>query len=413
MIDAGMSSPTIAVMFSRLGPYHHARLAALKRVANVTAIEVDSEEPTYGWRADDSERPYPIVRLFAGGHTHNAPGAKARVRDVLDAIGPDVMCIPGWASVSALAALDWCLANGVPAILLSDSAAADARRSPLRELPKSLIVRMYSAAVVAGASHAAYVHALGMPQRLIFTGYDVVDNRYFAQAAAGVRADAAAVRSKFGLPDKYFLASARFVRKKNVPGLLKAYAAYLGGKPAAPWSLVLLGDGELAPEIDKKIVEYGLADRVILPGFRQYDELPVYYGLASALVHASTTEQWGLVVNEAMASGLPVIVSERCGCAQDLVENGVTGFTFDPDDTSALANLMARVAGGAVDVERMGRAARERIAAWSPERFAESVLAAARAAEPVRLAGVLRPALRATAALRGREVRKERLSPAG
>jgi 1,2-diacylglycerol 3-alpha-glucosyltransferase len=55
-------------------------------------------------------------------------------------------------------------------------------------------------------------------------------------------------------------------------------------------------------------------------------------GLASAFIQASTTEQWGLVVNEAMASGLPVLVSERCGCAPDLVKNGVNGYTFDPYD---------------------------------------------------------------------------------
>ena len=87
-----------------------------------------------------------------------------------------------------------------------------------------------------------------------------------------------------------------------------------------------------------------LAGDVILAGFKQYDELPAYYGLASAFVHASTTEQWGLVVNEAMASGLPVLVSDRCGCAPDLVEDGVNGFTFDPYDVEALAGLMQRVA---------------------------------------------------------------------
>ena len=81
-----------------------------------------------------------------------------------------------------------------------------------------------------------------------------------------------------------------------------------------------------------------------MPGFKQYDELPIYYGLAGAFIHASTTEQWGLVVNEAMAAGLPVIVSERCGCAPDLVENGRNGFTFDPYDVDALTHLMLKMA---------------------------------------------------------------------
>ncbi len=81
------------------------------------------------------------------------------------------------------------------------------------------------------------------------------------------------------------------------------------------WDLVLLGDGPLKPTLLKLISSLGLESCVHLPGFKQYDELPVYLGLAETFIHASTTEQWGLVVNEAMASGLPVLVSNRCGCA--------------------------------------------------------------------------------------------------
>jgi glycosyltransferase involved in cell wall biosynthesis len=119
----------------------------------------------------------------------------------------------------------------------------------------------------------------------------------------------------------------------------------------------------------------------MLAGFRQYEELPAWYGLASAFVHASTTEQWGLVVNEAMASGLPVIVSERCGCAPDLVEHGVNGFTFDPYDVPALADLMQRVA--AMTDERraaMGAAGQRIIADWGPERFADGLMKAVQVA---------------------------------
>ncbi len=78
----------------------------------------------------------------------------------------------------------------------------------------------------------------------------------------------------------------------------------------------------------------------ILPGFKPYDELPVYYALANAFVHASTSEQWGLVVNEAIATGLPVIVSNRCGCAPELV-NG-NGFTFDPTNEDELTDAAVR-----------------------------------------------------------------------
>jgi glycosyltransferase involved in cell wall biosynthesis len=127
--------------------------------------------------------------------------------------------------------------------------------------------------------------------------------------------------------------------------------------------------------------ELGLAGAVRLPGFIQYEALPSYYGLAGAFVHASTSEQWGLVVNEAMASGLPVLVSERCGCAPDLVEDGINGSTFDPHDVEELAGLMQRVA-AMTDQRRlaMGRAGQRIVADWGPERFADGLMRAVQVA---------------------------------
>src|SRR5208337_5127598 len=95
-----------------------------------------------------------------------------------------------------------------------------------------------------------------------------------------------------------------------------------------------------------------------LPGFKQYEELPAYYGLAGAFVHASTAEQWGLVANEAMASGLPVLVSNRCGCATELVEEGRNGFAFDPENVEQLAGFMRRLGCGPTDAASMGMAGR-------------------------------------------------------
>jgi glycosyltransferase involved in cell wall biosynthesis len=138
--------------------------------------------------------------------------------------------------------------------------------------------------------------------------------------------------------------------------------------------MVLLGDGPLRPALQSQIEAFKLQDHIQLPGFRQYPELPSYYALAGAFIHASTIEQWGLVVNEAMASGLPVIVSNRCGCARDLVKEGLNGFTFDPFNADALAQLMSRVA--RLDEEgkaKMGAESRRIIAEWGVKRFADGL----------------------------------------
>jgi glycosyltransferase involved in cell wall biosynthesis len=108
--------------------------------------------------------------------------------------------------------------------------------------------------------------------------------------------------------------------------------------------------------------------------------LPAYYALAGAFVLASTSETWGLVVNEAMACGLPVLVSKRCGCAQDLVADGRNGFTFDPLDVQALTRLMLRMASPGLDLAAMSRASREIIARWTPSLWANNLRLASAAA---------------------------------
>ena len=152
-------------------------------------------------------------------------------------------------------------------------------------------------------------------------------------------------------------------------------------------------------DLCRLISDLGLQGCVHLPGFKQYPDLPAYYGLARALVLPSVSETWGLVVNEAMASGLPVLVSNRCGCAPDLVQEGVNGWTFDPGDTGQLAGLMLRLAETPRErLEAMGEASRRIVADWGVKRFAAGLKAAVDKALEVgpKRAGLLdRPLLRA------------------
>ena len=145
---------------------------------------------------------------------------------------------------------------------------------------------------------------------------------------------------------------------------------------------MLLGDGPLRETLNSQLSTLNLHEHVHLPGFKPYDELPVYYALAKAFVHASTTEQWGLVVNEAIASGLPVIVSNRCGCVPELV-NG-NGFTFDPTNEHELAARLLEMA-SLSDEERKNLGDNSyRIAAnFAPERFGEGLERAASVAMEV------------------------------
>jgi len=270
---------------------------------------------------------------------------------------------------------------------MTESTCHDEPRRPWKEALKRRILKRCSAALAGGAAHVQYLRTLGMPDHRIFMGYDAVDNSYFSERARETRAKETTLRQTYGLPLRYFLASARFIPKKNLIRLLDGYATYLelhqSEQSEDPWSLVLLGSGPLEAAIRRRIRELKIEGRVLLPGFRQYPELPVYYGLAGAFVHASITEQWGLVVNEAMASGLPVIVSDRCGCAADLVKDGENGFLFSPLDHVQLGKLMFHLARNQIDRAAMSGASQRIIRDWGPERFADGLWKAAQRAKEV------------------------------
>ncbi|HET7548050.1 MAG TPA: glycosyltransferase [Usitatibacter sp.] len=400
---SGRGTPRIAALVHRIGPYHDARFRALARRADVVVVEYSAVDDTYAWDRVSVDG-YRVERLFVDADVATQPAreVRTRMRMALAASAPEVVAIPGWSDRASLAALDWCRRTGTPTVVMSETNRHDARRGRWKEWVKSRIVRQFDAALVGGTPHAEYAVALGQPRERVFRGYDVVDNAYFARAGDAAKEDAPRVRERYRLPERYFLASSRFIPKKNLERLLAAYGRYAARAAPDPWHLVLLGDGELRGAIEARVAAAGLRARVHLPGFVQYGDLPAYYGLASAFVHASTVEQWGLVVNEAMAAGLPVLVSSRCGCSADLVRPEVNGFRFDPFDVDALAARMAQLAGDEYDLGAMGRASREIIAGFGPDSFAENLTAAAHAAlaAPARRAAPLDHALAWMAARR-------------
>lgn len=367
----------LAVLFDHFGPYHLARLRGVAKHADVLGIEIRGRSRDYAWEVG-KRGDVPLTTLDAGDR--ETPGVlDAKLASVLGDFAPDAVAIPGWSSPWALRALRWCLGRRIPAVLMTESSRHDERRQAWKEWVKRRLGGMFSTALAGGSLHADYLEALGMPRSRVFLGYDAIDNEFFRKRVAVLRE----TQTERPQP-RHFLASARFIEKKNLFRLLQGFADYrhsvlrLG---LEPWSLVLLGDGELRPDIEASVKELQLAEVVTMPGFKQYDELPGYYARASAFIHASTTEQWGLVVNEAMASSLPVLVSDRCGCAPDLVRPELNGFVFDPFNVNAIRSVMERVTRLPEEQRAgMGQASGQIIANWGPERFGEGLSQAARLA---------------------------------
>ena len=188
---------------------------------------------------------------------------------------------------------------------------------------------------------------------------------------------------------KYFLSSNRFIERKNLARLIEAYSIYIqkskfNHHQSSIWHLCLLGDGELKADLHAQCHRLGLhviesapweltsptskienhqssisnqrsasslttdhrpptSGLVFFPGFRQIDELPRFYANAACFVHPALEEPWGLVLNEAMACGLPILSGDNVGAAEELVDDGVNGWIFDATDVGAMEECLARV----------------------------------------------------------------------
>jgi 1,2-diacylglycerol 3-alpha-glucosyltransferase len=365
-----------ALLFDNFGPYHCARLRAANLRIETVGVEFSRTSTDYPWERAGAEG----LTIRSLNHPKSSSAFAGELRETLQDIDPAAVAIPGWSDRAALLAAQWCLDHGRRIILMSESCRADAPRSALGEFPKKAVVALCHAALAGGRRHKDYLQELGMAEASVFLGYDAIDNAYFSLGSHSLAVTA----------ESHFLASARFIPKKNLPSLLRAFRLFRERRQRAGkslWNLVLLGDGPLRNELALLIKELRLEEAVTMPGFKQYSELPSFYARASAFIHASTVEQWGLVVNEAMASGLPVLVSNRCGCALDLVMEGVNGHTFDPSNLEEMAEAMEKIAGlDPSALKAMGEAGRGIISQWGTDRFASglegAVLHASRKARP-------------------------------
>jgi glycosyltransferase involved in cell wall biosynthesis len=228
--------------------------------------------------------------------------------------------------------------------MMNETHAGTARAVGVAARLKRMLLSLFDSALVGGEPQKRYFASLGMPKNRIFPGYDSVDNDYFARQARAHRLNRADLRQKYDLPESFLLSLGRFVVKKNLETLLHAYRRYLDSSPLSDTHLVMIGSGPEEAKLKRLCGELGLpvydkakvgrdesfngvhtgahqkAAGVHFYGFRQIDENSVFFALAEAFVLPSLYEEWGLVVNEAMASGLPIIVSQTAGCAEDLVE---------------------------------------------------------------------------------------------
>lgn len=356
----------IILTASNLGPYHKARFNKLAEIGiNLTAARIPVPEYYRPWKPDLSnvnfslEQPYETL-----ANTKGWTSILNHTRRYLRQKAPDVVITTGYNSKYIWATAICCRELGIPCLLYLVSCEKDRHRNWVKEWVKSWFCRRYyDGALVTGIQAQNYAAKLRIPENYIWRVGNVVDNAHFAE-------NGNPTHQLDEISGRYFLAVSRLSKEKNLARLIKAYSLYR--QKGGSWSLVIAGTGpeeetfrEMVPAHDKEHV-YWL-------GWVGYEGLPELYKNAGCFILASLVEPWGLVVNEAMAAGLPVLVSRHCGCQPELCWRGVNGYDFDPHDVNALTSLMLRMSSGTVDLVKMGEISQEIISLYSLDNWANAV----------------------------------------
>lgn len=377
-----MKSLRVALIWIDYGSYHLARLRAVQEHLGDGCIGIE----LVGGLGDPNGVGLPfrvrertglnILTLFPDRNLEDIPfwELSYQLIKTLAQLNPESIALCGYHRPENLLVLLWAKLTGRRTVLLSETKQDDYARHPQRERFKGWLVNQFDGYLVGGTPHRQYLTALGADPERVYEGYDVVDNQFFATHAQEARTQGNRLRLELGLPEHYFLVVCRFVPKKNLRMLLTAYQEYQKQHPAG-WGLVLCGGGPQEDELRTMVTQQKILG-VLFAGYVSGQRLGHYYGLADCFIHPSTLEQWGLVVNEAMAAGLPVLVSQTCGCAADLIEEGDNGFTFDPQDPETLTSLMLWMTAEQPRLASMGQTSQKIIQRFAPVTFAQNLVLA-------------------------------------
>lgn len=241
---------------------------------------------------------------------------------------PDVLNITGyfdWAQVLLMFYARW---KGVKVVISSESSSADHNRSAWKEWVKKIIVGRANAFFCFGETSARYLESLGVAKSAIrVKNAAVIDEQVIRNRYDETKRELVAHAALNPVARK-FVYVGRLAAEKNLTTLIRAFGN-AARQTDSDWKLLLVGDGPERANLEKLATDLGIAGQVIFAGGFPWYRVPGWLAQSDVLVLPSKSEPWGLVVNEAMVCGMPVIVSQTCGCVGDLVRNGVNGFTFD------------------------------------------------------------------------------------
>lgn len=387
----------IGILFYDFGPYHAVRIEALAATLSTVesklfAFEFTKTSYTHSWKRAVPEG-VEVTTLTQNSviSTVEAFRMAKTFQQALQERNIDVVFLPSYSPLPNLLCLLTAKLINCKTILMNESWHGTEQTGFIGRIVKHLVVRLFDAALVGGTPQKEYAYAYGQKRSKIFLGYDTVDINYYMRESKRWREVANKDLPVPNLPTRYFLNLGRFIPKKNIGLLIRAYAQLVQRDHSVSIALVLVGEGSEEDAIRQIAIDQQLQVRngldvvrsenrpeVVFYPFQQVDKTPVFFTHCEAFILPSFYEEWGLVINEAMACEAAVIVSEKVGCAQDLIEEEKNGFRFNPTDVDQLCNLMQLFVNDSTLSRRLGKYGSTLIRQWGPDRFSEGALSAIR-----------------------------------
>jgi glycosyltransferase involved in cell wall biosynthesis len=371
----------IVLIWNQFGPYHMDRCEALgahfRERCRVHGVEIASQSEEYAWRTTGSGSCFAKHTLFKDRKLEQVGALFRFVRllGVVRASRATHIFVNNYNQLEifllALTMRLW----GRRVYLMFDSKFDDKPRKAWREILKVAMLLPYSGALTGGPRSQSYLRFLGFGKRPIAWGYDTVNLERILQVGGNALAP-----NDRSFTERYFVIVARFIPEKDLATAIAAYARYRDLAKEAARELHICGAGPLDVAIRRQIADLRLVG-VVLHGFLQSTEVPRVLAGGLALVLSSVSETWGLVVNEALAFGLPVLATDQIGARDVLMRTGVNGYIFEPGNVEGLAHLMIRVSNDESEWRRLVEGSRRLRALGDTGRFVEGVTSLMKDAE--------------------------------
>lgn len=361
------ASPKLAIVHNVISPYKTVLFNQLKTAwPNLAVLYFAPTEKMRDWRVDREDITYEHQVLFEKPLDDIGPWALFKaVWKALDDVNPDIVLVCEYIKTGYWAALFWAMKNRKKRIFWTETTAEDRPRIWIKEQVKRWFIRQFQAGLAQSSKSKRYMHELGMPYDHIWVKGYVTDNDFYATAYAKERENRDALQAKYDMPKHNFLFVGRLAKEKNLLFLLSAFKK--ARDHGCDWGLILVGDGPMRRILEAYVLNCKLEKVVHFAGFVQKEGLAPFQAMSDVFVLPSVSEPWGLVVNEAMACGLPVLVSTRCGCFPDIVRDRENGFSFDPTDEHELVDLMFKLSDGRYNLAEMGKASIEIMTQFTPQ----------------------------------------------